>query len=252
VMVTQTTQNVVASATAAQVPITSFPRGLAPFTAVSTNTTGPYFGLTVGGSYDIQWPQFNNTRAGCGPGNPSKCFNQSPCADDPKASMTAVVNTWGSDNSGYWGSTSNSSIEQEVLDLLQLAPVSVGTDIQPVLSNGTKASEAGYLDERASQDVNTTDNVVGTYLTSVHNGRRLIAVPVVNPSVDAAGNKTTTVSGYGQFLLMANGPGTTNYYTRTTNGNDPFCALYVGPYNIGSSNPGAGGTTGASRVKLVQ
>ena len=77
---------------------------------------------------------------------------------------------------------------------------------------------------------------------------RLLAVPIVDP-VDTT---HTNVIGFGQFLLYANGPGTSNYYTKTTNGNDPYCAIYVGPYNIGSTNPGAGGTTGASRVKLVQ
>jgi hypothetical protein len=121
-------------------------------------------------------------------------------------------------------------------------------NIAPALSNGTKASEAGYLDQRASQDINTSDNTVGGYMAAPHNGRRLLAMPIVNP-VDPT---QTTVIGYGLFLLMANGPGGTNYYARTTNGNDPFCALYAGSYNVGSNSPGTGGTTGASRVKLVQ
>ena len=86
-----------------------------------------------------------------------------------------MVNNWGSSNSGYWGSASNSIIEQEILDLIQLEAVDVGTNIAPVLSNGTKASEAGYLDERASQDTNTTDNTVSAYLASTHNGRRMIS-----------------------------------------------------------------------------
>ena len=71
------TTSIKASAVAGQVPITSFPRGLAPYTAVGVNSTGPDFGLTVGNIYDIQWPQFNSTRAGCNDGNPSKCFTQS-------------------------------------------------------------------------------------------------------------------------------------------------------------------------------
>jgi len=247
VVTAQLTQNVISAATAGQIPITSFSRGLSPYTAVSTNTTGPSFGLVVGASYTIQWPQFNDTRAGCGPNNPDKCFNSSPCAGDSNASKVAVVTNWASSNSGYWGSTSNSSIEQEILNVIQLAAVEVGTNIQALLSNGTKASEAGYLDERASQDVDTSDNTLNAYLAATHNGRRLISSPIV----DSLDTFTTNVIGYGQFLLLANGPGPTNYYTRTTNGNDPFCAIYAGPYNIGSNGPGAGGSTGASRVKLV-
>jgi Flp pilus assembly protein TadG len=248
VIVPQSTQTVASTATAGQVPLTSFPRGLAPYSAVSTNTTGPYFGLVVGNSYDIQWPNYNGTRAGCVPSDPDKCFVSSPCSGETLASKTAVVTSWGASISGYWGSSSNSSIEQEILDVIQLQPVNVGTNIQPVLTSGNKASEAGYLDERASQDTNTSDNTVGDYLVSVHNGRRLIPVPIVDP-VDPT---HTTVVGYGQFLLLANGPGTSNYYARNTNGNDPFCAIYAGPYNIGSTSPGAGGSTGASWVKLVQ
>ena len=95
---------------------------------------------------------------------------------------------------------------------------------------------------------NTDDQEPGPYLTSAHNGRRLLPIPIVDP-VDST---HTNVIGYGQFLLLANGPGTSNYYTRNTNGNDPFCAIYAGEYKIGSSSPGAGGSTGASRVKLIQ
>ena len=248
VLVAENFQNVASAATAAQIAITSFPRGLAPYAGVSTNTTGPNFGLVPGNTYDIQWPQYNGTKHGCGPGNPEKCFNSPPCADEPKASEAAVVSNWGANISGYWGSTSNRSIEQEILDVIQLQAVSVGTNIYPVLTSGNKASEAGYLDERASQDNNTTDNTAAAYLANPHNGRRLLPVPIVDPFDPT----TTTVIGYGQFLLLANGPGVSNYYTKTTNGNDPFCAIYVGPYNVGSIGPGAGSSTGATRVKLVQ
>jgi Flp pilus assembly protein TadG len=247
-VVAQTTQNVASAATAGQVAITSFPRGVSPYSAVSTNTTGPNFGLVVGNSYDIQWPQYNSTKSGCGPNAPDKCFVSPACSGDSQASKTAVVSNWGANTSGYWGSNSNSNIEQEILDVIQVQALNVGTNIQPALSNGTKASEAGYLDERASQDSDTTDNTVGTYLAAIHNGRRLLPTPIVDP-LDPT---HTNVIGYGQFLLLANGPGMTNYYKKTTNGNDPFCAIYVGSYNIGSTSPGAGGATGASRVKLVQ
>lgn len=260
VVVGTNAQNVNSTAIAGQVPYMPpanpgvnplFTQGLAPYSAVSTNTTGPGFGLVVGSSYDIQWPQYNGSRAGCSPGDPSKCFNSSPCSGDSKASQAAVVQNWGPNTSGYWGSTSNSTIEQEILDLVQLEAVDVGTNIASSLGNGTKASEAGYLDERASEDTNTTDNNVSEYLTSTHNGRRLIPVPIVDP-VDST---HTNVIGYGVFLLLANGPGQSNYYTRTTNGNDPFCAIYAGTYTVGSINPGVGGTsgsTGAYRIKLVQ
>ena len=248
VVVAQTTTNVASAATAAQVPLTSIPRGLAPYTAVSTNTTGPNFGLVVGDSYDIHWPQFNSHRSGCTPGTPDNCFNTPACSGDTAASKAAVVANWGASNSGFWGSNSNSVITQEVLDLIQMQGVAVGTNIAPMLTNGTKQSEAKILDQRVSEDVNTTDNAVAAYLASAHNGQRLLAVPVVDPTDPS----TTSVIGYGAFLLLANGPGTSTYYKSNTNGNSPYCALYAGTYVIGGTGPGTGGSSGGSRVKLVQ
>ena len=137
---------------------------------------------------------------------------------------------------------------------MQLAAVDVGTNIYPVLTSGNKASEANYLDERASGDIDLTDNTVSSYLAANHNGRRLIPVPIVDP-VDPT---HTNVIGYGVFLLLSNDNATggkSNYYVKNTNGNDPFCALYAGAYFVGSINPGAtgsGGSTGAVRAALVQ
>jgi len=253
VVVSQTTQNVTSTATAGQIDITSFPQGLSPYTAVSTNTTGPNFGLVVGQSYDIQWPN-GTSGGGCNPTtNPDACFIKPPCSGDSTASKSAVATYWGSSISGYWGSSSNSTIQQEIVDLNnQVQTLSVGTNIVPVLTNGNKAAEAGYLDDRVNQDVNITDNTVGTsttsgtYLGDLHNGRRLLPVPIVDPTSASS----TTAIGYGQFLLLANG--TSDYYKKNQHGNDPYCAIYAGPYNVGSISPGAGGSTGASRVKLVQ
>lgn len=253
VIVSATTQNVTSTATAGQIPVTSFPRGTAPYTVVSTNTVGPSFGLIVGNSYDIQWPQYNGSKAGCGPTTPDACFNSPPCPGDLFASKAAVASNWGASVNGYWGSNSSRVIQQQISNNIQSQPVDVGTNIFPIMTTGNKSSQAIYLDDRVNQDINITDNTVGTgdtpgtYLGDAHNGRRLLPIPIVNP----VNPTTTTVLGYGLFLLTANGPGTSNYYAKNTNGNDPFCASYVGPYNIGSISPGAGGSS-ATWVKLVQ
>jgi Flp pilus assembly protein TadG len=244
----QSVSNVNASAKAGQIPIASVGRGLAPYTAVSTNTTGPNFGFVAGNSYTMQWPTFNSSRSGCSAASPSLCFNSPPCAGESQASQTAVVANWASKYQGYWGANSNSLIAAAVMDGIQLAPLTLGQNINPLLSPGDKQSEADYLDRRASQDTDTTDPTPAAYLASTrHNGRRLLAVAVVNP-VDST---HTSVIGYGQFLLIANGS-PSDYYKKTGNGNDPYCALYAGPYNIGSGGPGAGGSSGASSVRLVE
>lgn len=239
---------VISTAAAGQVPITSLTRGMAPYTAISTDTIDPNFGLVVGNSYDIQWPTYNGNRSGCGPGNPEKCFSSPPCSGDSTASLLAVVANWGPKYSGYWGGNSNSLIAAEVLDTVQLAPVAIGTNLDPLLTSGNKQSEAGYLDQRASQDTNTSDATPSAYLASAsHNGRRLLPVAIANP-IDST---HTNVIGFGQFLLSANGS-PSDYYAKTGNGNSSFCGIYTGPYNIGSVGPGAGGSTGATAVRLVQ
>ncbi len=244
----QFTSTVTATAAAGQLPITSLGRGLAPYTAVSTNTSGPGFGFAVGNSYTIHWPTYNDNRKSCGPDDPLKCFNSDPCPDDSSASMMAVVNNWGSQYHGYWGSNSNAVIKSEVLDGIQTAPITIGTNLDPLLTSGNKQSEAGVLDDRVNQDSNTTDNTVAAYLASAnHNGRRLLPVAIADP-VDPT---HTNVIGFGQFLLLSNGS-SSNYYEKNTNGNSPYCAIYAGPYNLGSAGTGTGGSTGASTARLVQ
>jgi hypothetical protein len=154
-----------------------------------------------------------------------------------------VTQYWGSSNNGYWGSNSTSTISQEVLDLIQLQPLSINQMI--TLSSGNKNAEASALDTRVNQDGDVNDNTPSAYLANdYHNGRRLIGLPVVNPT--AAG---TYVIGYGAFLLISNA-NPSNYYTSGT-GNDGFCAIYAGPYTQGGTSVGGGGT-GYYQVKLVQ
>ena len=245
----QYTQNVSSVGIAAQIAQTSFSRGLAPYTVVGSDPSSPAFGLAVGDQYDIQWPQYNGTRAGCGPGNPDKCFVSPPCSGDPKAARSAVTQYWGASINGYWGSNSNSVINQEVLDVIQLQSVSVGDSI--TLSTGDKNSEAKALDLRVNEDQDILDNTVDSYINSSnHNGRRLVALPVVNPT-----SSGTFVLGYGGFLLLSNStaksPGPSTLYA-SGNGNDPFCAIYIGPYTQGSIGPGGSTQTGYFKVMLVQ
>jgi len=244
-------QAVISRAVAAQISITSFGKGVEPYTAVSVNTTGPNFGLTVGQEYDMQWPQFNGTRQGCNNGTPEKCFNAPPCAGDlaNKSVLQAVSQNWGSNNNGYWGFSSNSDIKLAILDGKQTQPISVGMNIAPILTNGNKAAQADILDQRNNEDAYQTDNVVANYLaSSTHNGRRLMLVPIVDPT--AVG--TSTILGFGQFMLYTNGV-PSNYYKHNSNGNDPYCAVYVGPFVLNADNPGgATGGTGAYQVTLVE
>jgi Flp pilus assembly protein TadG len=241
-IVNQNSQNVVSLAVAGQVPETGFGRGVGPFTAVAPDRGATNFGFTVGDDYTIQWPQYNSTRAGC-PANLERCFVRDPCDDDPDSTLSSVVTNWGSSTNGYWGYQSASDVRSLVLDLIQATPLNIGQFIP--MSNGNMAVEGVALDQRANQDLDTVNNIVADYVANpLHNGRRLLPLPVVVP----APNATAEVIGFAAFLLRTNGT-PSNYYTHG-GGNEAFCAIYAGPYVQGSVNPGTGGV-GSYRIKLV-
>lgn len=250
VIVPQYTQGIASRAIAGQVPQASLSKGLAPYSAVSTTADKDpvNFGFVPGTQYSIQWPQYNGTRNGCTPTTPDKCFNSPPCTGDSTASMAAVTSNWGASISGYWGSTSNSVIEQEVLNLIQLQAVTVGQTIS--MTSGNKSAEGVALDDRVNEDGDNTHDSISAYLGDPsHNGRRLLALPIVNPTPSG-----TIVVGYGSFFLLsdANGGHPASSFYKNTNGNDPFCAVYVGPYVQGSETQGGSTGGGAFKVLLVQ
>jgi Flp pilus assembly protein TadG len=286
--------NVQSQAIAGQVDFsanTSIPAGLGPFMGVAAcahgnsvtqceATKSSNFGLTVGNIYDLQWPQFGGSRSGCNTNGTGialeNCFNKTPgaCPGDVTLDggntnpMQEVAANWGASTNGYWGSSSTSTINQYILDTKQLQAVAIGDDLTPYFANGDKQGTAKILDDRVNQDIVNYD-ISGTmgsgpqkladYLAnSSRNGRRLMPVPMVFPN--STGNQ---VVGYGLYLLMTNisATGTSNFYDKgdggvTSNGqgNDPYCAIYAGPWILGSTNGGVTTSTsgGGGRVRLIQ
>ena len=264
VMATRTfTQTVRVSAVAGQIPITSLAKGLSPFTAVGLNGNAQAnFGLVPGNSYTIQWPQFNGSSAGCPSGNGngngnnwSNCFHRPPCPGDTNSSLASVVQSWGSQTNGYWGASSGALIRDSIIGTYQIAPVAVGSNLDSsgldLLANGNKASSANHLDDRINSDPVNWDLSYATYAVDPNrNGRRVIVAPVVLPT----STTSTPVAGYGEFFLISNtsSGGASDYYQRV-HGNDGFCAIYIGPFNLGSFDPGSNtSSSGASRVRLLE
>jgi Flp pilus assembly protein TadG len=271
------TQNVQSQAIAGQVDFsnnTVIPLGLGPFMGVAACTgnvaaceaSGPKFGLTVGQEYDIQWPQYNSTRNGCST-DAANCFNKPACAGDVALHtgggagdpMQEVVNFWGSKTNGYWGDSSTSVINEYILDARQLASLDVGTDMSPYFANGNKQGTANIMDDRVNQDIanydpssaTTSFQKLAAYLAATHNGRRIMPLPMVYPG--STGNQSQVV-GYAAYLLetdQSSAGGVSGYYAGTT-GSQPYCAIYVGPWVMGSTNGGVGSSSGGSRVRLVQ
>jgi Flp pilus assembly protein TadG len=263
VQVTKTyTQTVNSQAIAAQIDI-SGGTPVSPYTGVGIDSNASdNFGLSIGndttpcingknngngaavGCYDIQWPAYNN-----------KKFVSPPCASDVSAQTNAVENYWGSSINGYWGASSSSDIAAEVIDYVPNPAwpiVNTGDNLNSVLSSGNKASQATYLDERVNQDGDNYDTTYTAYVANpLHNGRRLLISPIVIPT----STTTTTVYGFGLYFLLSTAAsgGQSDYYKgKLVNGNDPFCAMYVGPACVGCKSNGVGGATGSAVVKLVQ
>ena len=249
-------------AVAGQIDLTTLGTGLAPYSGISTNTTGPNFGLTVGTVYTVQWPPAQGSTC---TGQVKNCFGKDPCTGDltpptgPGSNAFAVWTNWSNSTSGYWGATSNSLLESYILGGAQLQAVSVGTNLEPSLTSGQKNAEGGWLDWKVNHDTDSVDNDWPSYkaalATGAANGQRLMNVPILDP---ISLNTTTTVLGYGQYMLLSNakvlGNGSvqgSNLYT-LLNGNDAWCAIYAGTVDIGSITPGVGGTTGAAMVQLIQ
>jgi len=250
-------------AVAGQIDLTTLGTGLAPYSGVSTNTVGPNFGLTVGTIYTIQWPPAQGSSCSSGP--VKNCFGGDPCAGDlipptgTQSNAYAVWQNWSNSTSGYWGATSNSLLESYILGGAQLQSVSVGTNLEPALTSGQKNAEGGWLDWKVNHDTDSVDQDWASYkaalATGAANGQRLINVPILDP---IALNTTTTVLGYGQYLLLTNAKAVGNGNIQVSNlytqlhGSDAWCAIYAGTVDIGSITPGVGGTTGASMVQLIQ
>ena len=256
------TMNVKSMAVAGQVDFannTEIIQGLGPYAAVASSNTGPKFGFTVGDEYDVQWPQYNGTRKNCSNanGNLDNCFVNSTCSGETTAAKQEVVQYWGSKTNGYRGSSGTSNLNAYILDEKQLQALNIGDNIDPVLSNGDKQGTAQIMDNRVNQDPVNYGNDLTAYLDNpAHNGRRLMPVPVVLPS----SNNSSPVVGYGLMFLLSDqtaAGGTSAFYqsgdaNHSANGNAPYCAIYAGPFVLGSMNPGGGSSSGGSRVKLVQ
>jgi len=239
-----TKTGVASTAVAAQVGQTKFSRGMAPYTAVSPDPSAPNYGLTIGNQYTIQWPAFNGSRSGCSATRPDRCFLKDPCSGDTIAAQTKVFSYWGSSINGYWGSNSSDVIRDLTLNLRQMMPVEIGEYL--VMTDGNKAAQAKALDDRVNQDGERTVNTVDGYILDPdRNGRRILGIPIVDPQ--AGGTK---VVGFGAFLLISDGS-TSDYY-EDAKGNEAFCAIYAGPYMLGSLTKSASPTAGAFRVSLVQ
>jgi Flp pilus assembly protein TadG len=216
-----------ASAVAGQLPSNN-PQGLFPFTPMAHSTAGPDFGLIKGVEYTLKWASSPKLQGG----------NPNVCAGDREQKWVDLAESRGADNRGYYGSQDASEIREQIGNDAPVRAYAIGDYIE--LSGGAKSTVKDILVDRILQDRDHDSELFNEYRDRGHS-RRLITCPITDPT-SVPQNK---VLGYGRFFLKK-----INFY-QTAQGNDEWCAEYVGPAAPeGSDSKGAGVWGGITKVRL--
>jgi Flp pilus assembly protein TadG len=216
---------VAASSIAGQMP-SSTPQGLFPFTPMAHDRTRPHFGLAPGQQYTLKWS------------SAPKLTGHNVCAGDGAQKWIDLANSRGADNRGYYGDQANAAlIWDQVANDAPVGAFQVGDFI--ILTGGAKSTVKDALETRILQDGDPYTDAFETYRDRGAR-RRLITVPITDPT------NSNEVVGFGRFFLLR----PENY--QTAQGNDPWCAEYVGPASPeGSDSNGASQGNGMiTKVRL--
>jgi Flp pilus assembly protein TadG len=201
--------------------------GLEPFIidahAVANTTT---FGLIPGTEYTLKWDNGNITNCAGDVSWSDPAVDKSPSAHgfidlgqgNGNSDLESVIHY-----GGYPNATSTPPSVYAGL-ALQSVPGNRGSSIFSTLA------------ERAAEDTDDTSTTYAQYLSSgTGNGRRVITVPVDDPSTwgGTGDNATATVIGFANFLLDPTYSGSSG----------PICATYIGPANMnGNASAATDGT----------
>jgi hypothetical protein len=190
--------------------------GLQPFMVDAHNSASTTtFGLTPGTEYTLKWDNGNTTTCAGDTGWTDPANSKSPSAHGfvdlgqgkGNSDLESVIHY-----GGYPNATSTPS------------SVYAGLALQSVPGN-RGSSIFSTLGERAAEDTDDTSTTYAEYLSSgTGNGRRVITVPVDDPTTwgGPGANATATVIGFANFLLD----------TSYSGNSGPICATYIGPANM--------------------
>lgn len=203
-----------ASATATQNRRSQFEAGLFPYAVLAHSESGPDFGLRRGERYTLHWPDTPSLAA------------RNVCPGDASQEMIDRATANQMKGAGFIEMVSASNIRRAILTEYQSSLRRIGDPL--TFPSGIRHFEAAALAERIGQD---RDYGAATYdeyvLRGESNGRRLVAVPIHSGYPNY---RILDVGGC--FLLPA-----TEYHEQ---GDDAFCAEYIGAYMLGSARRGAG------------
>jgi Flp pilus assembly protein TadG len=243
VLGTATVATVRALAVAGQQPATTVTNGVFPYSpiahvmgstaeAVFAADLNHNFGFIPGTQYDLKWP--SNPVVGV------NGANKVPCDGDNAAAW--INRQVGSGSEAGEIMLQGSNALASVIDDLSGVNITLNQSVNP--TDGDKNSLVKAINDRVAADGDRTSTTYSSYIKNLaHNGRRLISVVVNSGYADTDGialpaNQQSIAVGYAQFLLLTN-------YTQQAGGNNPWCAIYVGPDPLnGSDHTGGGGNNG--------
>jgi hypothetical protein len=135
-----------------------------------------------------------------------------------------------------------------------LSGVNILLDQSVEPSNGDKNSIVKALNDRIALDGDPTSTTYAAYSDNPnHTGQRLITVVVNSGYATTAGvplpvSQRSIAVGYANFFLLTD-------YQQSGGGNNPWCAIYVGPNPLYGSDHTAGGGVdgrGVGFIRLTQ
>ncbi len=187
--------------------------GVAPFSPDAHNPTDPNFGFTKTQLYTLRM-----TPPGHGG---ATCAGDVGWTDPNPPQDRGYINLGqGNSNPGIGDVLDNNTTYN--------LNITVGTDIPWV--PGQK-HVGPFVNTRFYQDTNTTAGTYADYLAAGNgNGRRLLIVPINDPTLSSASGAAHVV-GFGLFFLQ-------NDFTSLYGNVDPLCGEYVGSGTLNSLQPG--------------
>ena len=185
------------------------------------------FGLVPGQQYTLKW----------GNGNATTCAGDAgftPLGAPPSAHGFVDLGQ-GNGNSSLGSAITYGSYPST-------STFAAGSALTSVPGNrGSSIFDA--LSARAAQDSDDTSTTYAAYLASgTGNGRRIITVPIGGTWSGHGSNASTTVLGFGNFLLDPIYSGSSG----------PICATYIGPGTFNGNSSGATDGTKVYTVNLFQ
>ena len=187
--------------------------GVAPFSPDAHSATDPNFGFTKSQLYTLRM-----TPPGHGG---ATCAGDLGWTDPNPPQARGYINLGqGNSNPGIGDVLDNNTTYG--------LNITVGTDIPWV--PGQK-HVGPFVNTRFYQDTNTTPGTYAAYLAAGNgNGRRLLVVPVNDPTLSTAAGAAHVI-GFGLFFLQ-------NDFTSMFGNVDPLCGEYAGPATLNAMQPG--------------